>query len=191
MVCGTSKCSGGRTPSLASTLSIVIVLPACCTYGARWPICPPWSWTRRSSPSSLSSSPSPWRLGSGGQEALAILGLFGYAGLRLQPSLKVITGGLNNLRFAAAPTADLHRDLQLMAQQSAQGKSAAPFPFEHELRLEGVCFRYEEADRDALTDVSFALKRGEQIGICGPTGGGKSTLVDSSWVCSPRALAAC
>jgi ABC-type multidrug transport system fused ATPase/permease subunit len=116
--------------------------------------------------------------GSRGQDALAILGLFAYAGLRLQPSLKVITGGLNNLKFAAAPVADLYRDLQLIEQQPPERPSTKPLPFEHELRLEGVSFRYEGVNCDALADVDLVIKRGEQIGICGPTGGGKSTLVD-------------
>jgi ATP-binding cassette, subfamily B, bacterial PglK len=116
--------------------------------------------------------------GSGGQDALSILGLFGYAGLRLQPSLKTITGGLNSLKFAAAPTADLHRDLRLIEQQPVQRKSSESFPFEREIRLDGVRFRYDETDCDALADVDVAISRGEQIGICGPTGGGKSTMVD-------------
>jgi ATP-binding cassette, subfamily B, bacterial PglK len=41
-----------------------------------------------------------------------------------------------------------------------------------------VSFRYEGTESDALSDVNLAIHRGEQIGICGPTGGGKSTLVD-------------
>jgi ATP-binding cassette subfamily C protein len=116
--------------------------------------------------------------GSEGQDALSVLGLFGYAGLRLQPSLKTITGGLNSLKFAAAPAADLHRDLRMIEQQPAEDRSAEPFPFEHDLRLEGVRFRYEGTDSDALADVDLVIKRGEQIGICGPTGGGKSTMID-------------
>ncbi len=33
-------------------------------------------------------------------------------------------------------------------------------------------------ESQALANVSLTIRRGEQIGICGPTGGGKSTLVD-------------
>jgi ABC-type multidrug transport system fused ATPase/permease subunit len=117
-------------------------------------------------------------IGAGGQDALAVLGLFGYAGLRLQPSLKVITGGLNNLKFAAQPAADLYRDLRLIEQQPAHRRSDNPVPFREELRLEGVSFRYEGTDHDALSGVSVVMNCGEQIGICGPTGGGKSTMVD-------------
>ena len=49
---------------------------------------------------------------------------------------------------------------------------------DRELVLQGVSFRYEGAQQDALTDINLSISRGEQIGICGPTGGGKSTLAD-------------
>ncbi len=115
--------------------------------------------------------------GSQAEGALAVLGLFGYAGLRLQPSLKAITGGLNNLKFAAAPAADVHRDVRLI-EQLPEHDPSPPLPFREEIRLEKVGFRYEGADTDALSDVDLVITRGESIGICGPTGGGKSTLVD-------------
>lgn len=116
--------------------------------------------------------------GSGAQGALSVLGLFGYAGLRMQPSLQRIVQGLNNIKFSTAPTADLYRDLLLIESRAKEARNAPTLPFEDSLRLEGVSYRYETADRDALSDITLRIRRGEQIGICGPTGGGKSTLVD-------------
>jgi zinc transport system ATP-binding protein len=43
------------------------------------------------------------------------------------------------------------------------------------MELEGVCFSYEKSE--VLKDVSFSLKQGEFLGIIGPNGGGKTTLV--------------
>ena len=116
--------------------------------------------------------------GSGAQGALSVLGLFAYAGLRLQPSLQKIIAGFNSIKFSTARTEDIHRDLRLIKQNSIERESAASFPFEHEISLEEVSFGYEGTDRAALFDVSLTIQRGEQVGICGPTGGGKSTLVD-------------
>ena len=42
--------------------------------------------------------------------------------------------------------------------------------------FEHVAFAYE-ADNPILRDVHFSIKAGQRIGICGPTGGGKSTVV--------------
>jgi ATP-binding cassette subfamily C protein len=41
-----------------------------------------------------------------------------------------------------------------------------------------VSFRYERGDRPALDGIDLTIERGTSIGVCGPTGGGKSTLVD-------------
>ena len=46
------------------------------------------------------------------------------------------------------------------------------------LACEDVSFRYEDAAAPALEHVSFTIARGQSIGIVGPTGAGKSTLVD-------------
>lgn len=45
------------------------------------------------------------------------------------------------------------------------------------LRFHSVTFRHPEAGADSLTDVSLALEAGETLGVLGPTGAGKSTLV--------------
>ena len=112
------------------------------------------------------------------QDALSVLGLFAYAGLRIQPSLQRITGGLNNLKYSTAPLTDLHADLRAVEQFSTPADDVDPLPFTDAITLRDVSFKYEGADRDALTDVNLTIQRGQEIGICGPTGGGKTTLVD-------------
>lgn len=44
------------------------------------------------------------------------------------------------------------------------------------LTFENVCFAYD-ASRPALSDVDFEVTRGEAVGVIGPTGAGKSTLI--------------
>jgi ATP-binding cassette, subfamily B, bacterial PglK len=112
------------------------------------------------------------------QGSLSVLGLFGYVGLRLQPSLRDIVSGLNHLKFSAAPLEDLHADLVAVKRTEQLGPEPAPLPFRHALALEHVGFHYEATERPALRNVNFSVRPGEQIGIAGPTGGGKTTLVD-------------
>ncbi len=46
------------------------------------------------------------------------------------------------------------------------------------INFKNVNFRYQNAEKNALTGVNFEIKKGECIGIVGETGSGKSTLVD-------------
>ncbi len=52
---------------------------------------------------------------------------------------------------------------------------AAPGSFQ-EIRLDDVTFRYPDAERPAVRDVSMTLRRGEIIALVGENGSGKSTL---------------
>ena len=47
-----------------------------------------------------------------------------------------------------------------------------------DIEFRGLTFRYPDADYDALRDVSFKINAGENVGIIGKTGAGKTTLVD-------------
>ncbi len=109
---------------------------------------------------------------------LSVLGLFAYAGLRLQPSLQRIIAGLNNLKFASAPLEELDADLRMIEAHAGADTDAEAIPFEREWKAEGVVLQYEGSDVDALKGIDLTIRPGEVIGICGPSGGGKTTLVD-------------
>lgn len=47
-----------------------------------------------------------------------------------------------------------------------------------EVTFDQVSFRYAGAKRNALTDVSFTAKPGKRIALLGPTGAGKSTIIN-------------
>jgi ABC-type multidrug transport system fused ATPase/permease subunit len=51
-----------------------------------------------------------------------------------------------------------------------------PPPFRGEIEFEHVAFGYD-SDRPVLRDITFSIAPGQTVGIVGPTGSGKSTLV--------------
>ena len=47
-----------------------------------------------------------------------------------------------------------------------------------DIDFKSLTFRYPDGEFDVLTDVSFSIKAGENVGIIGRTGSGKTTIVD-------------
>jgi len=115
----------------------------------------------------------------GGGSAVPLLGLLSYVGLRLQPAVKEIATSLNDLRFLAAPVEDLRRDLVLYgAVAPSPATSAEPVRFAEGIRLRSVSFTHSTASRPSIEAIDLWIPSGARLGIIGPTGGGKSTLVD-------------
>jgi ATP-binding cassette, subfamily B, bacterial PglK len=117
------------------------------------------------------------------ESTLAVLGLFAYAALRLQPSLQKIVQSLNSIRFAGAAVDNVYDDLvavERIVSHEAAGDEALRLGSDGppEIRLEGVGFHYDPDGTPVLRSVDLTIPPGESIGIVGPTGGGKSTLLD-------------
>lgn len=53
-----------------------------------------------------------------------------------------------------------------------------PEKLDGSIEFRALTFRHPEAKYDALTNVSFKIEAGENVGIIGKTGAGKTTLVD-------------
>jgi ATP-binding cassette, subfamily B, bacterial PglK len=120
--------------------------------------------------------------GQGAEAMLSTLGVFAYAGLRLQPSLRKVVSGLNNMRFGQAVLDDLLTDRlhvdELLRVQRERRTHAGRAGLQRSIEVRGAAFSYAPEGQPALHDVDLTIRKGEFVGICGPTGGGKSTLID-------------
>ena len=50
--------------------------------------------------------------------------------------------------------------------------------FKDKVEIESVNFQYDEASGNVLNDINLTIKKGELVAMVGPTGSGKSTLVN-------------
>lgn len=119
------------------------------------------------------------------EQTLATLALFAYVGLRLQPILLGVVGFMNTINKNDAVLENVLGDLELVELWSASVEAERSEPgvalesaFSDRIRFERLNFAYREGSPIVLSDIDLEILRGEFIGICGPTGGGKSTLVD-------------
>lgn len=117
-----------------------------------------------------------WR-GQGLTGVLPILGLYAFAAYRMLPGLQAIFTGMTSIRFALSALDTLHRDLHREAPP-AIAESDEPIGFSRDLTLRHVSFSYQNTVRSALDGVSLSIGRGQWVAFVGPTGAGKSTLVD-------------
>ena len=112
-------------------------------------------------------------------EVIAIVSLFAGAGLRMMPSAHMIMAASAKLRFQRPILGLLHEHLAMAARQEAGDEpDQGTLAFERAVTFDKVCFRYPAGERPALVDVALTIPKNGTVGIVGPTGAGKSTLVD-------------
>ena len=58
------------------------------------------------------------------------------------------------------------------------GVREIPEAIQGKIEFRHLTFRYPDGEYDALSDVSFVIELGENVGLVGKTGAGKTTLVD-------------
>ena len=80
-----------------------------------------------------------------------------------------------NTVYLKAYYEDLKEAMERPSPAEEEGDAAS---FAGSLRFEGVSFTYPGSSSPVLEQVDFILHRGDFVGLSGPTGGGKSTLID-------------
>jgi ATP-binding cassette subfamily C protein len=114
------------------------------------------------------------------QSILPLLTMFAVAAVRLMPSTSRIANGLAQLRFHYAATEVIYKELieTKLYQRHIDAVRSSPRPFRCSLVLEHLSYCYPSTSRPAIEEVSFEIPKGHWVALVGPTGAGKTTLVD-------------
>ncbi len=117
--------------------------------------------------------------GGSSADTVSLLAIFAYTGFRVVPSANRIMLNAGYLREGRAYVKDAVADFRRLRRPHARPHGPEPVvELTESLVCEDVSFAYEPGGRAALANVHLRLEPGESIGIVGPTGSGKSTLVD-------------
>lgn len=112
-------------------------------------------------------------------QMLPVLGLYAFAGYRMLPAAQRVYNGLAKLRFGVAAVDAINSDLKQRAQLAELHRSVpASLTPRHAIALCNISYRYPSAPHDALQEINLTIPVGSAVGIVGPSGAGKTTLVD-------------
>lgn len=110
------------------------------------------------------------------------LATFCVAAYKLLPSVNGISGYMNNVLFSKASIDLVYRDIKAIEEMEKRSEKKNVESKTLELRdcieIKDVAFRYQEMDKDVLSDVSFQILKGQSVALIGPSGGGKTTMAD-------------
>lgn len=110
--------------------------------------------------------------------SLPVLGALALGAQRLLP---VLQQGYSALATIFGAEASMRDGLELLEQampDNVYEGSPPVLPFERDIRMENVGFKYSEDGSWVVRHVNLEIPKGARVGFVGTTGSGKSTLLD-------------
>ena len=120
-----------------------------------------------------------------GTGILPVLGLFAAAAFRLIPSVNRMIVAFNNIKRGKAALESVVRDIHSESPEAPNAEESSPDsnagidlgPL-RSIRFDGVSFTYPNESSPAIDNLSLEILPGQSLGLAGPSGAGKTTLVD-------------
>jgi ATP-binding cassette, subfamily B, bacterial PglK len=117
-------------------------------------------------------------------DILPNLGVMAVAGYRLLPTLQLLYGQVTHLTSMRYSLDEVFEEFAAAEQEEKSGnveislRKPRPIEWQNAITLDAVSFFYPGTDRLVLDRFSVAIQKNTSIGFIGPTGSGKSTLID-------------
>ena len=108
---------------------------------------------------------------------LQTLGLLAVSAQRLLPLLQQMYHTRTNIKAHKNNLKDVISLLDHRIPKCYNIKSLSGLKFEKFIEFDNVCFNYDE-HTEILKSLSFKINKGSRVGLVGPTGSGKSTILD-------------
>jgi ATP-binding cassette, subfamily B, bacterial PglK len=117
-------------------------------------------------------------------DILPNLGVMAVAGYRLLPTLQLLYGQVTHLTSMRYSLDEVFEEFAAAEREEKSGnveislRKPRPIQWQNAITLDAVSFIYPGTDRLVLDRFSVTIQKNMSIGFIGPTGSGKSTLID-------------
>lgn len=111
--------------------------------------------------------------------ALPMLGALVVGAQRLLPSMQQVYGSWTTIAGSRDCLIDVLELLEQRIEKDMTFSSTERLvEFKSEILFDNVSYHYDGSEEAVLSNVSFKISKGDVVGIVGPTGCGKSTILD-------------
>ena len=122
------------------------------------------------------------------ETVIPVMTLFGAATYKLMPAIQAMMKALTNLRyyiFSLDPLYDDTLELKDKAKKHKTDKAGSvgkekrtKLNFSDKIRFEKTSYSYPGSEFEAVKNLTISINKGEAVGFVGPSGAGKTTLMD-------------
>jgi ABC-type multidrug transport system fused ATPase/permease subunit len=111
-------------------------------------------------------------------KSIPIISVYIFAGYRLMPALQQIYLSFCQLTFIGPSLDKLYKDLKNINSFEKKTQDKVNLLFNDKITLTNIHYNYPHSTRTALKNISLTIPIKSTVGIIGPTGSGKTTIVD-------------
>ncbi len=113
---------------------------------------------------------------------IPVLTLFVMATVRLMPAIQQITKAMTKLRYNLVVIDPIYEDIKELADYRkrflADRDKKERLQMNKNIEIRDLYYNYPKTNEQALRGVSLTIERGRSIAFTGPSGAGKTTIVD-------------
>lgn len=107
------------------------------------------------------------------------LSVFAVAAFRLMPSVGRINEHLSSFLYSLPSLELIYNDLKNVENLHGEKKIIdSKWKLEKKIQVSQISYHYPDSEENILEDVSFEIEKGKMVAFIGPSGAGKTTLID-------------
>jgi ATP-binding cassette, subfamily B, bacterial PglK len=109
---------------------------------------------------------------------IPLLALYAFAVYRLIPSIQIIFSNIVLFRASTSYLTELIEKYKILNVSPSFEDISEGINFRKEITFNSISYKYPKAEKNSVSHISIKIPSQNIIGIIGPTGSGKTTIVD-------------